>query len=77
VGFDGVFDIVRSSKTPGGEMDRVPHEDISNQDLANTLLEVHRTLMALNESNRAIFKNVVRFLEKEIHDPKKAHEAYP
>jgi len=82
VGFDGVFDIVRSSETPNGanavnavnaangEMDKIPHRDISDQELANTLLKVHRTLMELNETNRAVFKNVVRFLEKEIDDSK-------
>lgn len=72
VGFDGVFDIVRSSETPGGEMDKIPHRDISDQELANTLLAVHRALMELNETNRAVFKNVVRFLEKEI-DGSQAH----
>jgi len=67
MGFDRVFDIVRSSKATGGEMDKIPHRDISDQELAHTLLKVHRTLMELNETNRAIFKNVVRFLEKENH----------
>ncbi|MDR2734425.1 MAG: STAS domain-containing protein [Spirochaetota bacterium] len=69
VGFDGVFDIVRSSEAPGGGMDKLPHRDISDQELAGILLKVHRTLMELNESNRAVFKNVVRYLEKEIEAP--------
>ena len=66
--FDEVFNIVHSSELPEGKMDKIPHVDISEHELARTVLEVHRTLMELNESNRAAFKNVVQFLEKEINN---------
>jgi len=66
MGFEGVFNIVPSSYIPQGQMDRVPHAELSEQELARTVLEVHHALMDLCESNRAVFKNVVKFLEREI-----------
>ena len=66
MGFDGVFDIVHASDIPPGEPNTIPHIEVSEHELARTVLESHRTLMDLNESNRAVFKNVVQFLEREI-----------
>ena len=64
--FNDVFRIVHSSELPESEMKEMPQADVSEHELARIVLDVHRTLMELNESNRAAFKNVVQFLEKEI-----------
>ena len=66
MGFEGVFDIVQSSDIAQKEPDKIPRMEVSEHELARTVLESHRTLMELNESNREVFKNVVQFLEREI-----------
>ena len=63
MGFDEVFDIV--SDGPGVTEDTQPLSltEPDRQTLERTILEAHRTLMALNERNRDQFADVVNLLE--------------
>jgi anti-anti-sigma factor len=69
MGFDKVFTIVQDSyisPNPQEKPSKIPNKEMSEHELARTVLESHRTLMELNENNRETFKNVVQFLEREI-----------
>jgi anti-anti-sigma factor len=68
LGFDKVFDIVKhsESKSPPGKVLTV--KEVDSTTLSQTLLEAHRTLMALNERNRELFRDVVAMLAQEEAD---------
>lgn len=62
--FDEVFDIVKG-ETAGGVADaEIPLEAPREAALSHTILNAHRTLMALNETNRELFRDVVTLLEQ-------------
>ncbi|MGD2137907.1 MAG: STAS domain-containing protein [Gammaproteobacteria bacterium] len=64
MGFDEVFDIV-SSRTAAAVEDRaIPLETPRAEALSRTVLKAHRTLMALNETNRELFRDVVALMEQ-------------
>jgi hypothetical protein len=44
----------------------MPHDDAEKSTIARTILEAHRSLMEMNDQNREVFSNVVRFMEKEV-----------
>jgi anti-anti-sigma factor len=66
MGFDSVFTIITEPEHFSAELAAIPHTPQNEHETARTILDAHRTLMELNEANRSVFKNVVRFLEKEI-----------
>jgi len=68
MGFDHVFDIVGNSAAPIGEAQPLPIEPADQGILGRTVLEAHRTLMALNERNRSQFADVVSLLEQQGAD---------
>jgi anti-anti-sigma factor len=68
IGFDEVFDIVNEAgyvMDNGRELGLV---DDPSPDMARTILEAHRTLSAMGDSNKARFKEVVDLLERNTEE---------
>lgn len=65
MGFDRVFDIVQPGEPFPKETERVPLREADRETMLRTVLEAHRTLMALNERNRELFRDVVTLLEQQ------------
>jgi anti-anti-sigma factor len=65
MGFDKVFDIVDSAGRPSVAGEPVPTSELTREELSRTILEAHRALIALNERNHALFRDVVALLEQE------------
>jgi len=68
LGFDEVFDIVESSAIDTDEAEELLPATSDAARIARTLLAAHRTLLDLNEANRALFEEVVSTLEQERAD---------
>ena len=72
--FDQLFDIVTAPPSPAGSTaPPAGEEDIagaepSSRELGQTMLDAHRALMALSETGRAQFEQVVAALEAELSD---------
>ena len=67
MGFDKVFVILDELVTDCGQLGELPKEIISEANLRDQVLEAHKVLMSLNESNEEEFKDLVQALENE-HD---------
>jgi anti-anti-sigma factor len=65
MGFDAVFRIVESSEPLRGEVQVLAESDADRGAVADIVLEAHRTLMAMNEHNREMFRDVVAAIEQE------------
>ncbi len=77
MGFDSVFTVITEPEHFSGGLSAIPHTPRNERETAQTILDAHRTLMDLNEANRAVFKNVVKFLEKEIDSRETPPESQP
>ena len=64
MGFDEIFNIVVGNPIASAEGEEVPVEQPQSEAMARTVLKAHRTLMELNETNRSMFADVVKALEK-------------
>lgn len=64
MGFDDVFDIVNSGTDVPPEDEAIPLAAPRAAALSRTVLRAHRTLMALNETNRELFRDVVALMEQ-------------
>jgi anti-anti-sigma factor len=62
--FDEVFDIVTRTSVEAGKQRELPPGNTDKATLARTMLEAHRALMELSESNQEMFHDVVTALEK-------------
>ena len=69
IGFDEVFDIVDESGHAMWNGRELGLSDIPGPDMARTILEAHRTLSAMGDSNRARFQEVVDLLERSTEQP--------
>jgi anti-anti-sigma factor len=65
LGLDEVFDVVSSAAAGIEDESAVPAQEPTGPDMLRTVLAAHRALMALNERNRDLFRDVVAVLEKE------------
>jgi len=65
VGLDSVFHMVNESPKNEGELEQVTPTDALETDFSALVLEAHRALAALNDANRAQFKNVLEVFERE------------
>lgn len=70
MGFYEVFDIDDHCRSPGFSGEDLPEVAEPARETSDAILQAHRTLAALNESNREMFRSVVEALE---NDP--AHSA--
>jgi hypothetical protein len=62
--FDEVFDIVKDTEVPAGDAQELAVEEPDRESMARTVVEAHRTLMAMSEHNRELFCDLVAALEK-------------
>jgi anti-anti-sigma factor len=65
LGFCDVFDIVGESPAAPADEAAIPARDMDQAELARTVIETHRALMALSASNRELFRDLVTALERE------------
>ncbi len=65
MGFEDVFSIVEQPLEYEEQLEELPPSQISREELRKQVLEAHRTLMAMNESNRQAFQDLVETLESE------------
>jgi len=64
MGFDQVFNIVETVLPCPECLTDLPPQDQSEAEVRNRVLEAHRVLMGLNESNRNAFRDLVSALER-------------
>ncbi|MEO6698096.1 MAG: STAS domain-containing protein [Paraperlucidibaca sp.] len=65
MGFDKVFRILRTTSALKSSLDELPSGDISEDAVTQQVIDAHRTLMSLNESNTQAFRSLVDALESE------------
>ncbi len=63
MGFDQIFNIVTESTPTDTELQDLPGQMMSEEQVKCRVLEAHRILMNLNEHNRAAFTDLVSTLE--------------
>ena len=63
MGFDQIFNIVAESTPTDTELQELPGQMLSEDQVKDRVLEAHRILMDLNEHNRAAFTDLVGSLE--------------
>jgi hypothetical protein len=66
--FDELFDIVEGNGWVAGTGETVPVEESDLETMRDTILEAHRTLVALTDDNKERFAEVVAALEREALD---------
>ena len=64
MGFDQVFNIVETVLPCPDCLTDLPPQDQSEAEVRSRVLEAHRVLMGLNESNRNAFRDLVSALER-------------
>ncbi|MFG3452764.1 MULTISPECIES: anti-sigma factor antagonist RssC [Pseudomonadaceae] len=64
MGFDQVFNIVDQPLPSPEKLSDLPSQDQSEEVVKTKVLEAHRILMSLNESNREAFRDLVTALER-------------
>ena len=70
MGFDEVFDLVEEPLEPHEQLAELPAIAASEEDVRKRVLEAHRTLMSMNETNRDTFHDLVAALEAEEVTPR-------
>jgi anti-anti-sigma factor len=69
MGFDEVFNLVETPLEHKEQLLELPRLSASEEDMRQRVLDAHRTLMALNETNRDTFQDLVAALETEEQEP--------
>ncbi|HLT04070.1 MAG TPA: anti-sigma factor antagonist RssC [Pseudomonas sp.] len=64
MGFDQVFNIVDQPRVSSENLRDLPCQDVSEEEVRAKVLEAHRVLMSLNDSNRQAFRDLVEALER-------------
>lgn len=65
MGFEDVFSIVEDPLEYEEQLEELPPSQIPREELRKQVLEAHRSLMSMNESNRQAFQDLVETLESE------------
>lgn len=65
MGFDDVFSIIEVPLEHEHQLGELTQVETSEEDMRLKVLEAHRTLMDLNEANRAAFHDLVETLQSE------------
>ena len=63
MGFDDIFHLVHEPLEDARQLGELPKSDLAADELRRRVLAAHRHLMALNESNRDEFEDLVATLE--------------
>ena len=72
IGFDEVFDIVDEVGHVMSNSQELGLQDNTGPDMAQTVLDAHRTLMAIRGDNKARFQDVVELFEQQLVKPRRA-----
>ncbi|HTO20226.1 MAG TPA: anti-sigma factor antagonist RssC [Pseudomonas sp.] len=64
MGFDQVFNIVDQPQLTPESLRDLPCQDVSEEEVRHRVLEAHRILMSLNDTNRQAFRDLVEALER-------------
>ncbi len=65
MGFDEVFRILQTTAALRDRLDELPDEILSEAEVTQCVIDAHRTLMGLSESNQQTFRSLVDALESE------------
>lgn len=65
MGFDQVFRILQTTASLRDQLAELPAGDLSEDEVTQSVIDAHRTLMSLNESNQQSFRSLVDALESE------------
>lgn len=65
MGFDQVFRILQTTAALRDEFAELPAEGLDESTVTQSVIDAHRTLMSLNESNQQSFQSLVDALESE------------
>lgn len=65
MGFDQVFRILHTAAALRDSLSELPEDDLSEDAVTQRVIDAHRTLMSLNESNQQSFSPLVEALESE------------
>jgi len=72
IGFDEVFDIVDETGRAMSDSQELGLQVNTGPDMAQTILNAHRTLMAINDDNKVRFQDVVELFEQRLVKPRHA-----
>jgi anti-anti-sigma factor len=65
MGFDRVFLMLSHAPATTDNLDEIPFDEPSQQELTRHVIDAHRVLMSMNEKNKATFHDLVEALESE------------
>ena len=65
MGLGQVFTLLNCRNTTACCLESLPETATTQDDMLHTVLDAHRTLISLNDSNRAMFEPLVKQLERE------------
>ncbi|CAK0751246.1 Sulfate transporter/antisigma-factor antagonist STAS [Gammaproteobacteria bacterium] len=72
MGFDQFFNLITTDaivEVESTTCEPIPRAEVTQADLARTILEAHRDLINMDARNEAAFRDVVRYLEQEVNHP--------
>jgi anti-anti-sigma factor len=73
LGFDRMFSLVDSApQAPSAELGVVPQTEATSEGLGAVMLTAHRYLMATNDHNAEMFRDIVSLLESDLRARQKA-----
>ena len=65
IGFSKMFNLIDSLEDVQSDFKELPQEEQSKENLSEIMLKAHQELAKLNEANKEIFKDVIKYLEEE------------
>ena len=68
IGFDEIFDVVNENAHRMLDEEALELPERPGEEMARTVLEAHRSLVALSDENRVRFEEVVSLLEQELNN---------
>ena len=72
IGFDEVFDIVNETGRVMSYGEELDLQENAGPEMAQTVIKAHRTLMSINEDNKARFQDVIELFEQQLETPKRS-----
>ena len=72
IGFDEVFDIVDETGHVMTDSQELGLQEDTGPEMAQTVLNAHRTLMSINEDNKARFQDVIELFEQQLENTRRA-----
>jgi len=72
IGFDEVFDIVDETGHVMTDSQELGLQEDTGPEMAQTVLNAHRTLMSISEDNKARFQDVIELFEQQFENPRRS-----